>query len=728
MSEEISLKDLFCRLVRDLKVSIVPIIPGEKRPGEYVKGEWRGMQGWERYAERFPTEIELEHWTNWPLTSLGVLTGELSRLIAVDFDNREDIHAEILKLIPDSPIKKRGAKGFTAFYQYSGEENKKWSLEGETIVEILSNGRQTLIPPSIHPTGEEYQWLQEETLDNYDLNSLPVLTGENIAAIDHVIESYDKRVRTKPTYETPSGSKVEDVRAALSFIPADDYDLWIRIGMALRSEFSFEGFSLWDAWSQTSGKYNPLEMAKKWDSFNGVRDINIATLFFKAQECGYRAPKRERKIQQRPLVQSERVVPDLSIPNELVESAPGLVGRIAQWINETSIFKQPALALGASLTAVAALKAHRVRTSTNLRTNLYVLGISNAGTGKGRAMEQIEELFNAAGLLNLFSGEPVSDSGLLKSLHMNKGRRLLQWDEIGIALEEMTNKKAAGHRAAILRVIMELFSKSGGTFRGKEYANHDGKSKRQDLEQPCLSVYGASTPETFYGSLSSRHVVDGFISRLIIFQSGDPYPKRRSVGITDVPPELISEVQNIEKLATNDTPQGNLDEATKIRPRVVGLTPKAEITRADALGYFDSQREVYGDKSDALASIWSRAGEHMMKVALVVEDGDSITEKSMQWSRQVMEHCTKQLTEMIPNKVADNEYQRSLNRVLEIVRKQGREGISKKDLTQRTRWLKIHERDEILANLAEGELVAEQVLKTHKKPAVFYIAQYPETE
>lgn len=71
---------------------------------------------------------------------------------------------------------------------------------------------------------------------------------------------------------------IRDLRSALTAIPADDYAIWINVGLAL-SELGGRGRSLWLEWSQTSDKYRP-EDARKWEGF-------------KASETGYRAVFRE---------------------------------------------------------------------------------------------------------------------------------------------------------------------------------------------------------------------------------------------------------------------------------------------------------------------------------------------------------------------------------------------------------------------------------------------------
>jgi len=82
----------------------------------------------------------------------------------------------------------------------------------------------------------------------------------------------------------PKETTEEDVVEALSYIPSDDYETWIRIGMAIKAgDFPFH---VWDSWSQQSSKYDPKGMEAKWSSFRPGK-IGIATLFHFAKENGW---------------------------------------------------------------------------------------------------------------------------------------------------------------------------------------------------------------------------------------------------------------------------------------------------------------------------------------------------------------------------------------------------------------------------------------------------------
>ena len=85
---------------------------------------------------------------------------------------------------------------------------------------------------------------------------------------------------------TPRDDDDRRVRDALQRIDADDRDVWLHVGMALKDEYGGAGRALWDEWSQRSNKYDAADQDKIWNSFR--RDgISIGTLFWYAKKAGW---------------------------------------------------------------------------------------------------------------------------------------------------------------------------------------------------------------------------------------------------------------------------------------------------------------------------------------------------------------------------------------------------------------------------------------------------------
>ena len=724
----------------------VPIKPGEKSPGSYNAGRWEGMKNWTEYSKRHPTIVELTRWMKWPDAGVGVLLGGVSGIVAVDYDEASPEQAvAITSAIGPSPVMKRGARGFTAFYRHSGEASQVFRRDGSTIVELLSTGRQTVLPPSVHPTGLRYEWMTDATLLNTraeDLPTLPPDFSERVAKALGLPQPSSPNSTTEgvvvPRRSDFVGevASLELIEQALSMVPSDDRDIWIRVGMSLWSAYpGSDGMAAWSRWSAKSPKFDLDEIPKVWKSFSKTRSLTLGTLFHIAREHGYNGPTRRlelfdvgplleegeaKKKAQRPEEGRSRQRLTMALPDEILLGAPGLVGDVARWVNDRSIYAHPALSLAAALALISALKGHRVQTPTGLRTNLYVVGVAPSGAGKNFAIERISDLAAEAGLSALLGGRPASHTGLVKSLADNGGRRLVIWDELGLALRELTNPNAAGYKTAILRVMMELFSKASGRFLGDEYANSDNRNPRVDINQPCLSVYGASTPERFFQSLSSDHAVDGFLARWLVFETGEYFPPRRDgAGLFHIPAELVEKCRTVQLWPVN---QGDDGDILAIRPRVVPFSPDAELLMDRAVERFDGLRRDEYYSGGSMSAFWGRAWEHSAKVALTVSDGPEVDTYAARWSLDLVTALGELATRIVEREVSSNQVEAEVKRVFGMIERAGEKGMTTSDITRRCQFITTQRRKDILQTLVESGQVELLEVRTATRPLMTYRA------
>ena len=75
---------------------------------------------------------------------------------------------------------------------------------------------------------------------------------------------------------------------ALAFVPSHDRELWVFMGMSVKSEFGEEGFATWDAWSQGAESYNEKSARAVWRSIKSAGKIGIGSLFHEAAANGWR--------------------------------------------------------------------------------------------------------------------------------------------------------------------------------------------------------------------------------------------------------------------------------------------------------------------------------------------------------------------------------------------------------------------------------------------------------
>ena len=117
-----------------------------------------------------------------------------------------------------------------------------------------------------------------------------VIVREDAVAIqwdrEEFLAKHSKRNETRENSEYYDGDV--DI-TALDYIDAEDYDIWIKVGMACyRAGLAL---SIWDEWSQKSEKYIPGESASKWQAFQepeGLDEtISWGTVIYLAKKNGY---------------------------------------------------------------------------------------------------------------------------------------------------------------------------------------------------------------------------------------------------------------------------------------------------------------------------------------------------------------------------------------------------------------------------------------------------------
>lgn len=91
---------------------------------------------------------------------------------------------------------------------------------------------------------------------------------------------------------TNAPADINRIEHALTYIPSDDRETWVTIGMALQSELGDSGLDVWDRWSQTAHNYNERDAMAVWRGFRPDK-ITIASLFHTAKGFGW-VPEKTR--------------------------------------------------------------------------------------------------------------------------------------------------------------------------------------------------------------------------------------------------------------------------------------------------------------------------------------------------------------------------------------------------------------------------------------------------
>lgn len=157
-------------------LSPIPIKANKKAPA---------INKWQSYCTTTPTKEQIEEWdkkyTNANVgLCLGTVIDEGMQIGAIDIDDDNMVSLVTNALGTDGPAKK-GKKGMTIFVQTSTNTkstkikaiDEKGLPSRTPAVEILLHGAQTVMPPSIHPDGMTYKWIDPWLLDA--TKTLPIL-------------------------------------------------------------------------------------------------------------------------------------------------------------------------------------------------------------------------------------------------------------------------------------------------------------------------------------------------------------------------------------------------------------------------------------------------------------------------------------------------------------------------------------------------------------------------
>lgn len=393
-----------------------------------------------------------------------------------------------------------------------------------------------------------------------------------------------------------------------------------------------------------------------------------------------------RVVDSIPDVQVERK-PETSFPSDLMEVG-GVLGGIVEHTLSQSLYPQPELALAGAISLVAAICGRKLRDEDDTRTNLYVCGLAESGSGKESARATNKQLLLLAGGEGILGPERIASSAGLVSYTAKKLSPLFQVDEIGRLLATMRAGGAdSPHLFNIATVLMHLYTSSRGLWMGDAYADIE---KNPVIQQPNLCLYGTSVPENFWGGLSKESLTDGLVSRFLIFE-GRPRPQRKKPKISTPKDWLLSAIRWWVEFG------GDFQDTT---PTQVTATRSQQA---------ESLFESYLDHVDAQCRsghfAWTRSGEKVAKVALIAAASNNpettkieISEPEMLFAVRLVEHLTISTEQKCEKFVSENRNEADIQKIASIL-----DGgkIKMQQLVARTRGLDKRRRSEAISHLIE---------------------------
>jgi hypothetical protein len=629
-------------------------------------GNWQHTPEWD--------EEQLSNFEEfgWIKTGYGVLC---AGLLVIDVDARNGGVESLAKLTHDYPSINEsrlevatGSGGGSKHIYFSLSEPAALiqSHKDYPGIDFKSSG-YVVGPGSRHASGGCYE------ADGYpsEINEAPA----------DIIELLRKPERHRADYNgTPLDVSYDDIEEMLSAIPNHglDYEVWVRVGMAVHHATDGTGYNLWENWSATSEKHNPNHMPNKWHSFGrSANPVTIGTLIHHAQEHGWIMPIRMMDgMGELPEISMKEPDPVDGLPFDIsgidLTQPPGFVGDVARWIESQSRRPRRHLSAAAAITAIGNIAGLRYTDDRDgVTTNMLTFCVAGSRTGKESIQQAVFTLHKAAGIMPASHGGIKSEQEIVKNLTRHQASFYII-DEVGLTLQKIHNaikRGGAVYLEGVIAMIMSVQSKAHGYMMlngdlkeklredlSKELSQIISKMDKgetpyllsqqqmlenalmnvdQGLDRPFLSLIGFTTPSTFEKLVDKESATNGFFGRAVLFQEHDTVPKLKDDFVKT---EMNSSIEmTVRAIFSDGDYDGQKYRIENYRPRSIVPSDAKANEMLGLVGKWMQAKAEDEASRHGLEALWLGAYEIVSKISLILAvPGMLRTAEHVRWAFAVV--------------------------------------------------------------------------------------------
>lgn len=359
--------------------------------------------------------------------------------------------------------------------------------------------------------------------------------------------------------------------------------------------------------------------------------------------------------------------PMLPLVETAIRRPPGLLGDLADFILNAAPRPVHEIALAGAIGFLAGV-AGRAFNVSGTGLNHYVLCLAPTGTGKEAINGGISKLIatlidptteyacvpSAASFYG--PADMASGQGLLRTIAKRSPPCFVSViGEFGLRFKQMADARAHSADTSLLRVLLDLYNKSGHGQIVGETVYSDRDKNTGVILAPAVSLIGESTPHTFYGYLNEAMVANGLVPRFTIIEYQGPRPRLNRQHANARPDRAM-----IDRIAALMA-YCNTANATN-SAKAVQFMPDAETLLNDFNDYCDDQ--INGTDHSATREIWTRAHVKALKLAALIAVGESheapfVNLDAAQWAQDQVVRDSKRLLQRFESgefgEVAGNE-------------------------------------------------------------------------
>lgn len=679
------------RWISEYGIVPVPLYPKSKKP----KGEdGKGLKGWTDLRVTVDTAQQFFS----PNDNLGGLWGEPSNwVVDIDLDTDEATRAARVFLPETLIYGRRGSPGSHYLYRCQGAVTRKYqSKEIGMLVELRSTGAQSVLPPSIHPSGERFRFEHEVEIETIGLKTLEtkVKLIASAAVIGH--------------YYPNKGSRHDYVHAVCGALLWSGWET-APIKEFMRAVFAAGGDSDDEMADRLGSVKNTIEHFKKGDRVAGWPSLSE------------HMPGLDLMLLKKWLNLSSRMPDNSEVPPDTIEaehipeikskllSLPGLVGDIAKWASKQSYTKQPLFDIATGLLSVALASGNRyVVAGWNTPLQPYIMMLAPTASGKEFAMELVMEIATRVGLKNnVFSGFQSFHS-LLDILAKPPHTLCWHWDEAARKLRT-AGRSQGGPDYQILTYLLQLYGKANKTVPGLP----GRKTAIEAMERPFFTVLAAAQPSQLLEAITASDLSLGLINRFLLLDAGQEMARTNEFR--------------------DDTFPSSIDKALavmqKIKPKAGEVSITVEFDGQEAYEIFNDFQVAAREsaaKEEGKGEMWGRANQNALLYAGIVAVGINpklprITQEIAQWAVEFVSWSVERWIIRIEQSSSRSVTEQASKNIERLIRStKGLTHLCKTDreadliekgkmpralLTRLTRHLKARDLDDVITSLIMSDLI-----------------------
>ena len=661
---------------------VLPAILDQKRPA---------LAAWKPYQKSLPSEAQVAEWFA-DAHALCLLTGAVSgNLEMIDFDRggvmfdrwAAVVETEAPGLLTQLLVERSQSGGKHVVYRCAEPVCGNMKLaqrHGEngrpvTLIETRGEGGLFLCAPS-----PGYEVLQGA------FTALPVLSGEHRDILLSAAWSLNEMIPDPAPVSMPADASGRpgddfnqrgDVREVLlkhgwTLVKGGDNEYWRRPGKdsgwsATLKDRVFYVHSTNAAPFEAPRSYSPFAV-HAWLEHSG--DFAAAASSLRAQGFGVEpqvAPDVDLSAFDSPAPEGPEELPNDPgpLPTELLR-VPGFVAEVMDYTLKTAPYPDHVLAFCGALSLQAFLAGRKVRDPADNRTNLYVLGLANSGTGKDYPRKVNTKVLLLAGMSEAIGDTFASGEGIEDRMFVQPAM-LFQTDEVD-ALMTAIHKGRDVRYEGIMNVLLKMFTSANSLYPMRVKAGKN--NSRGVIDQPCLCLFGTAIPDRFYEALSVAMLNNGFFARMLVLEAGKR-GQGQEAAVEDIPASILTTARFWADLRPGG---GNLG-VWHPTPRVIEHTPEAAAILCQLRQQADEQYKLAESKNDQVGmAIWARANEKARRLALVYACSENhsnpvIDGPAARWAQAFVTHQTRRMLFMAGEHVSESDFEANCKKLLRILRK-----------------------------------------------------------